>query len=107
MFQNLSDKLHDALRHLRGQAILTEANITESMEEIRTALLEADVNLDIAEDFVKTVRAECLGGKVIKSVTPGQMAVKIVYDRLTALMGEAAVPLVSGKSPAVILMHRS
>ncbi|MBO4492179.1 MAG: signal recognition particle protein [Lentisphaeria bacterium] len=104
MFQNLSDKLHDALRHLRGQAILTEANITESMEEIRTALLEADVNLDIAEDFVKTVRAECLGGKVIKSVTPGQMAVKIVYDRLTALMGEAAVPLVSGKSPAVILM---
>ena len=104
MFQNLSDKLHDALRHLRGQAVLTEANINESMEEIRTALLEADVNVDVAEDFVRNVRTECLGGKVLRSVTPGQMAVKIVHDRLTALMGEEAVPLASGKSPVVILM---
>lgn len=104
MFQNLTVKLHDALRHLQGKAILSESNIAESMDEIRTALLEADVNLNVAEEFVRTVQTACLGEKVVRSVTPGQMAVKIVSDKLTELMGEQAAPLLSGAKPNIILM---
>ncbi len=104
MFQNLTDKLQDAIRHLRGQAVISESNIASSMEEIRTALLDADVNLEIAEEFIQSVKTECLGEKVVRSVTPGQQAVKIVHDQLTALMGEGAVPLVSGAKPGVIMM---
>ena len=82
MFESLSDKLHDVFRKLRGQSTLSEANIAEAMREIRLALLEADVNVQIAAEFIEGVRAECVGQEVIKSVTPGQQVVKIVHDRL-------------------------
>ena len=72
MFESLSDKLHDVFRKLRGQSTLSEANIAEAMREIRLALLEADVNVQIAAEFIEGVRAECVGQEVIKSVTPGQ-----------------------------------
>lgn len=104
MFSNLTDKLQGALKRLRGQAVISESNIAESMAEIREALLEADVNLEIAEDFVRDVTRECMGESVLKSVTPGQQAVKIVYDKLVVLMGDAEVPLNTGANPNVIMM---
>ena len=93
MFNNLTDKLHDALRKLRGVASLTEANISEAMQDVRTALLDADVNREVAEWFIGEVRKECLGSDVVRSITPGQMAVKIVNDKLTELMGPAEAPM--------------
>ena len=104
MFQDLSDKLHDALRHLRGQAVISEGNIAQSMDDIRTALLDADVNYEVVEEFVADVRTECLGEKVLRSVSPGQMAVKIVHDKLVELMGEAEAPLLDGAKPNIIMM---
>lgn len=104
MFQDLSDKLHDALRHLRGQAVISEKNISQSMDDIRTALLDADVNYEIVEEFVADVRTECLGEKVLRSVSPGQQAVKIVHDKLVGLMGNAEAPLLDGAKPNIILM---
>ena len=104
MFGNLTDKLQEAFRHLRGVSSITESNISETMGGIRDALLEADVNVEVAEDFVKQVTAECLGDKVLKSVTPGQMAVKIVNDKLTEFMGATESALAEGGKPTVIMM---
>ena len=80
MFQDLTDKLQGALRKLRGLSSLSESNISEAMADVRTALLEADVNREVAEDFIRDISAECLGKDVIKSITPGQMAIKVVND---------------------------
>ena len=104
MFDTLSDKLQDTFRKLRGTAHLSESNIQEAMREIRLALLEADVNIDIVKEFVKTVSEDCIGQKVIRSVTPAQQLTKIVNDRLIELMGEAEVPLNLSSSPSVIMM---
>ncbi|MDD5697505.1 MAG: signal recognition particle protein [Victivallaceae bacterium] len=104
MFDTLSDKLQDTFRRLRGQAFLTESNIREAIREIRLALLEADVNIEIVREFIQTVSADCLGREVIKSVTPAQQLTKIVNDRLVELMGEAAAPLNLESSPAVIMV---
>ena len=104
MFDTLSDKLQDVFRKLRGTAQLTESNIQEAMREIRLALLEADVNIEIVKEFVKTVSEDCIGHKVVKSVTPAQQLTKIVNDRLVELMGEAEVPLNIKSSPSVIMM---
>ena len=104
MFETLSDKLQDTFRKLRGRANLTESNIQEAMREIRLALLEADVNIEIVKEFVKTVSEDCIGHEVIKSVTPAQQLTKIVNDRLVELMGEAEVPLNLPSSPSVVMM---
>ena len=93
MFNNLTDKLQEALRKLRGVASLSESNISEAMQDVRTALLEADVNHEVAEEFIAGVSKECLGENVLKSVTPGQMAIKIVHDKLVEFMGEAESPI--------------
>lgn len=104
MFDSLSDKLQDAFKKLRGQATLTEANISDSMREIRMALLEADVNLDVVKNFIKQVREDCLGEDVLRSISPGQQVIKIVNDRLTELMGESDAPLDLSSTPSVIMM---
>lgn len=93
MFNNLTDKLQEALRKLRGVASLSESNISEAMQDVRTALLEADVNHEVAEEFIAGVSRDCLGEDVLKSVTPGQMAIKIVHDKLVEFMGEAESPV--------------
>ena len=93
MFNNLTDKLHDALRKLRGISSLSESNMAEAMNDVRTALLDADVNREVAEGFIEDVQKSCLGSNVIRSITPGQMAIKIVNDKLTELMGPADAPL--------------
>ncbi|MBO4631728.1 MAG: signal recognition particle protein [Lentisphaeria bacterium] len=104
MFDNLTGKLQDALKRLRGQAVLSESNIADAMTEIRDALIDADVNLEIADEFIALVRQACLGADVLRSVTPGQQAVKIVYDKMVEFMGEAEAPLASGGKPTVVMM---
>jgi len=86
MFSNLSDKLDKIFRNLKGRGYLTEQNIKDSMREIRLALLEADVNFKIVKNFVQEVEKRSLGAEVMKSLTPGQQVVKIVYEQLAALM---------------------
>lgn len=104
MFDNLSDKLQLTFKKIRGMATLSESNIADAMREVRIALLEADVNLRVAKEFIDDVRRDCLGEKVLKSVTPGEQVVKIVHDRLVGLMGEAEAPLVLNSKPSVVMM---
>jgi len=104
MFESLSDKLHDVFRKLRGQSTLSESNITDAMREIRLALLDADVNVKIASEFIDSVKNECIGQEVIKSVAPGQQVVKIVHDKLVELLGGGVAELDLSRKPTVIMM---
>ncbi len=105
MFNNLTSKFQGIFRGLTGRGILSEANIKDAMAEIRAALLDADVNYDVAEKFVADCSAQCLGTEVLRNVKPGQQVVKVVYDRLVALLGENAAPLEIAKGdPAVIML---
>ena len=100
MFDSLTEKLHSAFRKLTSNSQLTQKNITEAMEEVKDALLTADVNYEVAQDFIQQVSQECLGEAVLKSVTPGQQAIKVVYDKLVALMGSQEAPLtLQGAAP--------
>jgi signal recognition particle subunit SRP54 len=103
-FENLSDKLGQALKKLRGRGVVTEKDIKESMREIKLALLEADVNYKVVKDFVARVSERCVCADVLESLTPGQQIVKIVNDELTILMGSESSRIEFGKSPTVILM---
>jgi signal recognition particle subunit SRP54 len=105
VFDTLSDKLQSALGDLRARGTLDEEAISRAMREVRLALLEADVNLEIAREFVGHVRERALGQDVRKSLTPGQQVVKIVHDELTALMGTGSSQLAfSPRPPTTILL---
>jgi signal recognition particle subunit SRP54 len=105
MFENLSDRLTQTLRRLRGQGRLTEDNIKETLREVRMALLEADVALPVVRDFIERVRERAVGQDVMKSLTPGQALVKVVNDELVATMGETNDALnLKTQPPAVVLM---
>lgn len=104
MLETLSDRLGKALRNLRGQGKLTEENMAESLQEVRKALLAADVHFRVARDFVERVKNECTGREVLKSVTPGQMIVKIIHDELVQLLGEGSTALVDKKPLRVMLL---
>jgi signal recognition particle subunit SRP54 len=105
MFDTLGDKLNAALGPLRGRGKLDEEIISRAMREIRLALLEADVNFKVVEDFVGRVRERALGQDVMRSLTPGQQVVKIVHEELTELMGSGGSKLAfAGKPPTVILL---
>jgi signal recognition particle subunit SRP54 len=103
MFESLTEKLTSALRHLRGVGKLTEDNMAAALQEVRTALLAADVHFKVAREFVERVQAQCTGQQVIQSVTPGQQVVKIIHDELVKLLGEGATQL-SAARPLRILM---
>ncbi len=105
MFESLSEKLEGALKNLTGQGRINELNVAASMREIRRALLEADVNLQVARDFTERVREQATGEKVMSAVSPGQLLVKIVYDELVGLLGgeNEAIQLASAP-PTVILV---
>lgn len=104
-FEGLSDKLSAAFKRLRSKGRLSEADVKEAMREVRLALLEADVNYKIAKEFTATVTEKCVGERVMESLTPGQMVVKVVNEELTALMGGEHVRLnTASKLPTVILM---
>ncbi len=105
MFKNLSDRLGDVLQKVRGQGRITEANIKDTLREVRMALLEADVALPVVKTFVDRVREQALGEEVMKSLTPGQALVKIVHDELVAVMGEANEGLnLAAQPPAVVMV---
>ena len=104
MFERLTGRFKTAFRGLVGRGRLTETNISDAMLEIRRALLDADVNYHVAKDFVAEVRQECLGEAVMKSVTPGQQAVKIVHDHLVALLGASTATLDLEGKPAVVML---
>ena len=104
-FEGLSDKLAAAFKKLRSKGRLNEADVKEAMREVRLALLEADVNYKVAKDFTATVTEKCVGERVMESLTPGQMVVKIVNEELTALMGGEHMRLnTSSKLPTIIMM---
>lgn len=104
MFDNLSSKLDKAFQILKGHGKITEINVAETLKEVRRALLDADVNFKIAKEFTSTVKEKALGQKVLTSLQPGQLMVKIVKDELTRLMGSDAVGLNLESKPSVILM---
>jgi len=104
MFYRFSEKLEGALQVLKGHGRITEINVAETMKEIRRALLDADVNFKTAKDFANVVKEKALGQKVLTSLQPGQLLVKIVKDELAALMGGKAQGLDLTKKPAVVLM---
>ena len=104
VFDTLGDKLQSALGDLRGKGKLDEESISKAMREIRLALLEADVNFEVAKDFTATVKERALGQDVTKSLTPGQEVVRIVHEELTELMGSGDSRLAFGRPPTVILL---
>ena len=104
-FENLSEKISAAFKRLRSKGKLTEADVKSSMREIRMALLEADVNYKVAKDFTNKVIERAVGAKVMESLTPAQMVIKIVNEELISLMGEEKNQLVfASKPPTVILL---
>ena len=93
MFSQLSDKLQDIFKDLRGHGTISESNIDNALRHVRLALLEADVDFQVAKKFIARIKEKALGEAVLRSVTPGQQIVKIFYDELTALLGGDAAPL--------------
>jgi signal recognition particle subunit SRP54 len=105
MFENLTDKLQRAFKHLRGQGVLTEENIGEALREIRVALLEADVNLNVVKDLIEHIRAKAIGTEVLTALSPSEQVIKIVHDELVALLGKDTARFkFASKPPTVILM---
>ena len=105
MFENLSDRLESVFKKLRGHGRLTEENIQEAMGEVRTALLEADVNFGVVKEFIAAVTAKAIGREVLNSLSPGQQVVKVVHDELVTLLGSQAQPLkLDGRQPVTIML---
>jgi signal recognition particle subunit SRP54 len=105
MFENLSEKLQRAFKTLRGQGTLTEENIAEALREIRVALLEADVNLNVVRDLIEHIRAKAVGTEVLTALSPSEQVVKIVRDELVELLGrDTARFKFASQPPTVILM---
>ena len=103
MFESLTDKLSKAFSKITSRGVLSEKDIDDAMREIRIALLEADVSLSVVKEFIAKVKAEALGEKVVKSVQPGQMVIKIVNDELVKLLGAEATEL-NFNAPAPVCM---
>ena len=104
MFENLSDKLERALKVLKGQGQITEVNVSETLKEVRRALLDSDVSYKTAKDFTDRVKEKALGQKVLTAISPGQLLIKITKDELTELMGGEASELNYQGNPGIILM---
>src|SRR5438105_3791421 len=93
MFSQLGDKLQEIFKDLRGHGTISESNIDRALRQVRLALLEADVDFQVAKDFIARVREKALGEEVLRSITPGQQIVKIFHDELSILLGGDAAPL--------------
>ncbi len=104
MLEDLTRRLEAVFQKLRGYGKLSESNIAEALKEIRRALLEADVNFKVVKDFISAVQEQALGQEVYRSVTPGQMIVKIVHDQLVKLLGETSTQLKTAGIPPTIIM---
>ena len=105
MFTSLTEKIENVFKQLRGQAVLTEQNITDALKEVRLALLEADVNFKIVKDFIDQVREKAVGQEVLKSLTPAHQVVKVVWEELRDLLGHTHSALhLSSQPPTIIMM---
>ena len=104
MFESLSERLNGILDRLTRRGALSEADVDAALREVRRALLEADVALDVAREFADEVKKRAVGVEVIKSVTPGQMVVKIVHDQLIEMLGSNAQPIDLNAAPPVVIM---
>jgi signal recognition particle subunit SRP54 len=105
MFENLTDKLQRAFKSLRGQGTLTEENIADALREIRVALLEADVNLNVVRDLIEHIRVKAVGTEVLTALSPSEQVIKIVRDELITLLGKDTARFkFASQPPTVILM---
>ena len=104
MFENLSDRLERSFKILKGEGKITEINVSETLKDVRRALLDADVNYKVAKTFTDTVKQKALGMNVLTAIKPGQLMVKLVHDELAELMGGNARELKFDNRPAIILM---
>ena len=105
MFDQLSGKLAETFRALRGKGKITEGNIEEALEKIKAALLDADVNFGVTRDFIKAAREKALGQKILRGVNPNEQFVKIIHDELVSIMGEKKKEIdFDSRSPTVVLL---
>lgn len=104
MFENLSEKIERSLKNLKGEGKITEINISETLKEVRRALLDADVSYKVAKEFCDNVKKKAIGSNVLTAVKPQQMMVKIVHDELTEFMGSESSSINLKGSPAVVLV---
>jgi signal recognition particle subunit SRP54 len=104
MFSQLNDKLQEIFKELRGHGTLTESNVESALRQVRLALLEADVDFQVAKNFIARVKEKSLGEAVLRSVTPGQQIVKIFYDELSTLLGSDAEPLTVTSAGRVLIV---
>ena len=105
MFDNLTDRLEGVFKTLRGVGKLSEENIKDSMREVRMALLEADVNLQVVKDFVAKITEKAIGLEVTKKLSPGQQVIKIVHEELVELLGGNTEQIrLDGRQPVTIMM---
>ncbi len=104
MFESLSNKLQNVFRNLRGLGKISESNVSDSLREVRLALLDADVNFKVARDFIDKIKDKAIGQQVIQSIHPGQQVIKIIQDELVVLLGSESKGLELSGNPACILM---
>ncbi|HHY16502.1 MAG TPA: signal recognition particle protein [Firmicutes bacterium] len=105
-FENLSSRLADTFKKLRGKGKLSAKDVDQSLREVRLALLEADVNFKVVKEFTSVVKERCLNAEVLESLTPAQQVIKIVNQEITELLGKKAYPLdISGSPPAVVALY--
>ncbi|MBI4429149.1 MAG: signal recognition particle protein [Ignavibacteriales bacterium] len=104
MFEALSQKLEVVFKKLRGHGKITEANVQDSLREVRRVLLDADVNYKVARQFIDDVQKRALGQEVLASITPGQLIIKIIYDEMVRLLGEAKVDIAEANTPPTVIL---
>src|SRR5438477_1504312 len=104
MFDSLSGKLQNAFKNLRGLGKISESNVSDSLREVRMALLDADVNFKVAGDFIERVKEKAVGQQVIQSIQPGQQVIKIIHDELVELLGAQNAVLQLSGNPACLMM---
>ena len=104
MFESLSDRLQGIAHKMKGYGKITEDNIGDAMKQVRMALLEADVNYKVVKEFTNKVKEKALGEEVNKSISPGELFVKIVRDELQELLGGDSAPLTIDKKPTICMM---
>src|SRR2546427_485683 len=100
MFDSLTGKLQNVFKNLRGLGKISETNVSDSLREVRLALLDADVNFKVARDFIERVKTKSVGEEVVQSIQPGQQIIKIIHDELVELLGSENAALNLSGNPA-------
>ncbi len=104
MFESLSQKLESVFKKLRGEGKITEANVAETLREVRRVLLDADVNYKVAKEFIENVQKRAIGQEVLTSITPGQLIIKIIYDEMVKLLGISKADIATAHTPPTVIL---